>query len=296
MSPLQDLTTVGQRIANFAAELQKHMNEDTEDTAEVVTCEEDLKDALDQMQIMVVPPSSWWQSMIMNPANSAAIQVAFKTNIFVYIPTNSSIEYQKLSMLAKVAEDNLGRVLRLLGLNRILAEPEPGQFPHTPLSLAARTSEAFKGAEFLFSMFSRAGASLYEAIISTKEGYTAWVEAFGAPVYHFFKNHPTEREQFGMALAALAAPDMEDLADMFPWGSLTKLVDLGGGAGHVAVTLARKHTELRVTNQDLPGVIKDCKKAVAEMPLDDLERRVYSRINFESYDFYVPQPESDADA
>ncbi|KAF2106335.1 O-methyltransferase-domain-containing protein [Lophiotrema nucula] len=289
------MTSLGQHIADLSAELQQCRTESTNDSPKMMACEEALQDALDEMRATVTPPARWWQSMIMTPADSAAIQVAFKAKVFEHIPQNSPIDIRQLSNLAQVPENNLVRVLRLLVLNRILAEPKPGHFAHTPLSLAAKTSQASKGAGFLYSMFSRAGAGLAEAINSPREGYTAWEAAFGTPVYQFFENNPTEREQFGTALATLAAPEMEDLAAIFPWGSLGKLVDVGGGAGHVATTLARQYPELRIINQDLPGVIEDCKQAVAKLPLDDFESEVFSRIDFEPHNFYDLQPESDAD-
>ena len=49
----------------------------------------------------------------------------------------------------------------------------------------------------------------------------------------------------------------------YPWASFpagTRVCDVGGGKGHVAMALLKAHPHLKVVVQDLPGVIDDANK------------------------------------
>jgi ubiquinone/menaquinone biosynthesis C-methylase UbiE len=50
---------------------------------------------------------------------------------------------------------------------------------------------------------------------------------------------------------------------VFPWGEFpkgTRLCDVGGGKGHIALGILKAFPHLRVTIQDLPDVISDAKE------------------------------------
>jgi hypothetical protein len=50
---------------------------------------------------------------------------------------------------------------------------------------------------------------------------------------------------------------------VFPWGDFpkgTRLCDVGGGKGHIALSILKASPHLHVTVQDLPNVISDAKE------------------------------------
>jgi hypothetical protein len=54
---------------------------------------------------------------------------------------------------------------------------------------------------------------------------------------------------------------------VFPWGNLPKgsrLCDIGGGKGHVALGILKTFPGLRAVVQDLPGVIADAKEVCSD--------------------------------
>lgn len=234
--------------------------------------------------------------MIFTPSESAAIQVAFEHDIFSHVPVDSTVTSAELSSSVQLDEDRLLRVMRLLVLNDIFAEVREKVFVHTPLSAIVVSSDAAVGSGFLFHSFAKSSARLAEAIGSADGQETAWKIGYGMPVYEYFEKHPRDRERFGKALATLSVPDMEDLIAMVPWHSFRTVVDVGGGAGHVAQSLAKTFPHLQLVNQDMPGVIEDCKSAIRERNLSPEDQEMYSRIQFEAHDYYQEQTRRNTDA
>ncbi|EME39403.1 hypothetical protein DOTSEDRAFT_28561 [Dothistroma septosporum NZE10] len=63
-----------------------------------------------------------------------------------------------------------------------------------------------------------------------------------------------------------------------------------GSSGHASITVVRTYPDLHFIVQDLPEVIETSKAGVL-----DLEENVKSRIAFEGYSFFDPQPVINAD-
>ena len=66
------------------------------------------------------------------------------------------------------------------------------------------------------------------------------------------------------------------------------VVDVGGSFGHVAIALLRRHSELRATVLDLPGVV-----ALAEPYVDREDASIRSRLTFAGGDMFVDVPPAD---
>jgi hypothetical protein len=58
------------------------------------------------------------------------------------------------------------------------------------------------------------------------------------------------------------------VAAAYPWGSLTHLIDVGGGDGSMLIAVLRAHGGLRGTVTDLPGPVRRAEKAIAAAGLD----------------------------
>ena len=77
------------------------------------------------------------------------------------------------------------------------------------------------------------------------------------------------------------------LADLYPWGDLKgTVVDVGGGSGHVAITLAHRYPHLNFLVQDgVADMLEQGKKILAQE-----DPSVASRIELLQQDFFQPQP------
>lgn len=88
-------------------------------------------------------------------------------------------------------------------------------------------------------------------------------------------------------ISAGGAVDIRHAVTGYPWHKLTSItdhiiVDVGGGAGHVAIELAKVHPSLRFEVQDLPETVE---RAAKECPAE-----LKDRIAFRPHDFLQTQP------
>lgn len=93
---------------------------------------------------------------------------------------------------------------------------------------------------------------------AVREGTHRWKQTFGleGPIFsHFFRTDETMREfQKGMhGFGQLSSPQVVDAFDL---SRFRRLVDLGGGTGHLAQAARARYPHLEVAVFDLPGVAK----------------------------------------
>lgn len=74
------------------------------------------------------------------------------------------------------------------------------------------------------------------------------------------------------------------IVENYDWGSLgnARVVDIGGGQGHIAMELARHFGNIDIVVQDMKDVVE---KASVELP-DHLR----GKVQFMAHDFFTPQP------
>ncbi|KAJ7803672.1 O-methyltransferase, partial [Mycena olivaceomarginata] len=80
----------------------------------------------------------------------------------------------------------------------------------------------------------------------------------------------------------------------YDWSQLpagSKIVDVGGGIGHVSLTIAKHYPHLRVVNQDLSQPIEISKAHWRETFPEHLDRQM---VEFQVHDFFAAQPVKDA--
>lgn len=75
-------------------------------------------------------------------------------------------------------------------------------------------------------------------------------------IYTFLGAHPERAGRFGNAMVAYARKPEHDpafITDYYDWAFLgtTRVIHVGGGSGHYAMALAKKHTNLQLVVQDL---------------------------------------------
>ncbi|KAL8704469.1 MAG: hypothetical protein Q9201_002385 [Fulgogasparrea decipioides] len=260
-----------------------------------------LLDALDDLRAELLEPAEWPFSFLA-PPDFAAMQVAFQREVFQHVPLKTlgsakhgvtpSIHIKDLAPLVKMDEDRLLRIMRLLEANRVFTEVQEKKFTHTPLSagMANEYVAAHVGGQ-LNSLF-QASSSLADSI---EGGYpNAWVARFGMPLYeHFEKKDSKVRARFAKSMLEYSRQEMKQLSTIFPWETVCKVVDIGGGAGHLAAYLAHNHKHLDIVNQDLPMVVNDAASRITLLPPE--ERVAYDQVTFEAHNYYEPQPRSNID-
>ena len=182
--------------------------------------------------------------------------------------------------------------------HRIFHEASSGIVAHTALSRAIAETPLLK--QFLglaTEEVLRAFSYLIDAIMkwpnSGEPNETGYNLAANLPGVAFFDGvkqdqHRAQRFEDTMKFThGGGGYDRAAALDMHDWAPYSLVVDVGGGAGHMCIDLAKKFPHLRTVNQDLPDVIE----AAPPIP-EDLSNRVEMRV----HDFLQPQPIKGADA
>ncbi len=129
-------------------------------------------------------------------------------------------------------------------------------------------------------------AHLEDAI---REGTHRWQQVFGTegPIFaHFFRTEESKREfLLGMhGYGQISSPEVVAAVNLSPF---RKLVDLGGGTGHLAIAACRRYPNLRAVVFELPGVIPLAQEQIRASAVAD-------RVEALPGDFFTdPLPEAD---
>ena len=229
------IDSLGHKIEALAVELKRARNDDRED----LDTEFQLLDALDDLRAEIVGPAKW-PGTFFAPPEFAAMQVAFQREIFQRVPlaAGASIHTRELAALTKIDEDILLRIMRCLAVNKIFVETDEKVFAHTPISAAQADEYVSARTGGILTDFYKASSSLAEAIDAGKG--TAWETRFGMPIHEYYEKKPMrDRMRMGKAMVVNSTLEREELATLFPWQNFTKIVDIGGGTGHVLATLTQ---------------------------------------------------------
>ncbi|KAH7135960.1 sterigmatocystin 8-O-methyltransferase precursor [Dendryphion nanum] len=251
-----------------------------------------LNDVATDLLALVNGPHTQARKQTCQVHDLAAHQVAFHFDFFEVIPENGSAHLREISRKTGVDQDRAGRILRILCTQRIFKEVQKDTFAHTAYSVTIRRDEEMKasGAYMLDENFKADS----EASLSIKDGAkTPFEQRHGMSVFEFYAKNPDKAARFAKAMAGITRLDrqMTELKSGFTWRNLgqnAKVVDIGGGSGHIGVALAREFPNLNVTVQDNN---LDMLNTAKDQDLTGVEKRM----TFMQYDFFTPQPIIDAD-
>jgi acetylserotonin O-methyltransferase len=124
---------------------------------------------------------------------------------------------------------------------------------------------------------------------AVREGTHRWPQTFGSdgPIFsHFFRNESDKRE-FLLGMHGQGQISSPEVVNAFDLSRFTKLVDLGGATGHLAIAACRRYPLLQAVMFDLPMATPLAEEMIAESG-------VAERVKIMSGDFFTdPLPEAD---
>lgn len=147
-----------------------------------------------------------------------------------------------------------------------------------------------------------AGAAIPKALAtygaSSEANESPYSVSIGRNISQFQRFRETDgkvlHEMFAKAMKGISAGgavDVRHVVEGYPWHQLAAMtehliVDVGGGAGHVAIELARTHSTLNFEVQDLPETAESAERQCPPELKD--------RISFRAHDFRQKQPDHKA--
>ena len=160
----------------------------------------------------------------------------------------SSIE--ELADRAGANPDTLRRLMRLLVALGVFAEPEPGEYANTELSVLLLDRHGWRpwldldGAP---GIWAESWTRLLKAIRTGSSGRdSAW--------YHSEVAATGRGVHYDQLMESQVKANAERLAEVFDWATVEHVVDVGGGTGQMLTTLLDAHPHLTGTVFDLPQV------------------------------------------
>ncbi|KAI1332474.1 O-methyltransferase [Xylariaceae sp. FL0255] len=263
-------------------------------TKEYLSLHSNLVSSLDDFRKLVDGPRISLGSTFFMGADCAAFQTALEFDFFRLIPLKAGIHVRGLAAKAGMDEDRAARVLRMLATHRVFQEVEPEYFSHTAASALVNQDEGIRSLGCMsMDEILKAGASTADCIkkspYESDSVHSPFATAMGVPLFQYYSTRPQQGARFAKGMSGIASLDrpVNELKLGFSWDRVKgKVVDVGGGSGHVSMALARDFPNLQFVVQD--SMISSLKEGERIITPD-----ISDRVSFEQYDFFTPQPQRD---
>lgn len=163
----------------------------------------------------------------------------------------------------------LYRVLRTLVAAGIVAEDKAGRFRLTPLGqpLKSDVADSIRAASIFLSGESELEGRLVDCVRSGKtavelaSGATNWME--------YYREDARRAAVFNAGMTALSNAHYAGVVDAYDFGSIRKLVDVGGGHGRLLSMILKAYPKMRGVLFDLPHAFDGGQTTIAEAGLID---------------------------
>ncbi len=182
----------------------------------------------------------------------------------------------------------LERALRVAAALGIYTEDAAGRFGPTALS-DVMTAASPVSVKKLIDVFGGTWADIFVGLIDAlKTGQPQARKRLGLDFWDYLKANPREMEDFGEAMKSNSVASQIGVVGMVDFSASKKLVDVGGGFGHLAVALLEKYPALHAAVIDMPALIP-----IARLRFPVKDPAVASRIEYIGGDMFESVPPAD---
>jgi len=160
----------------------------------------------------------------------------------------------------QAAPSALERVLRACASLGVFTEEATGKFGPTQLSDVLTSDSPVSVKKLVEAMggpWYRVWAELLEAV---KTGEPQARKVFGLDWWDYLNANPKELEDFGEAMKSNSLNSLRGVLENCDFKGVGKVVDIGGGFGHLAVALLEKYPALQAAVMDVPALISVAKE------------------------------------
>ncbi|HXV75414.1 MAG TPA: methyltransferase [Candidatus Polarisedimenticolaceae bacterium] len=181
---------------------------------------------------------------------------------------------EELARQSSADEDALYRALRLLASLGIFVEDPRRTFGNTPASelLRARGDESLHDTiRWLSDPFH---LRIYaELLHSVRTGEPCFDKLFGKPIFEYLPHDPRESEIFNSAMTNFSASLIPAVLDVYDFGGIGTLVDVGGGHGEILCSILEKYPRMNGVLCDLAHVLDGAAEVIGRHGVGDRLRR-----------------------
>jgi hypothetical protein len=183
----------------------------------------------------------------------------------------------------------LQRALRACAALGVFGEDPAGRFSPTPISeiLTRDTPGSLKRlTEFQGGLLWKVWTGLSQGL---ETGQPQARAQLGMEWFEYLSAHPAAMEEFAEAMKANSFTVNHGLLAHYDFSGIRKIVDVGGGLGHLAIALLGKYEQLRAVVLDLPDVI-----AAGRQRLPVAAPALVERLEYAAGDMFQSVPSADA--
>ena len=237
-----------------------------------------------------LPPQAVMMQIMMGGWIARMISDVSRLNIPDVLKQKGSMSAEEL--VASGIQANPGaleRVLRACASVGVFTEDTQGRFGATALSdvLTADSPVSVKVlAQEVGGKWLKMWGALNDSMIT---GEPIARQVFGMEWWAHLNSDPKELETFGEAMKSNSLNSMRGVLENCDFTNVKKVVDIGGGFGHLVVALLEKYPGLRGVLLDVPDLIPVAKK---NLPVSD--PGVAARLEYVGTDMFESAPAADA--
>jgi SAM-dependent methyltransferase len=158
----------------------------------------------------------------------------------------------------------LGRVLRGLVIEDVLAEVDGGRFALTPLGeclVPLRGSAIARG-----ELYYESAGGLLESV---RTGGTSFELVHGARFFDYLAAHPDQEATFQGSMAGRSEQEADDVVAAYDFTGVCRLIDVGGGRGILLARILRATPDLDGVLFDRPAAISAARRLLDEQSVSE---------------------------
>jgi len=163
---------------------------------------------------------------------------------------------------------SLYRLMRALASIDVLAEDEQHRFSLTPLGNSLRSDVPDSLREW--AMLALGGEHFRawgELLYSVRTGGVAFDHVFGTDVWTYRAAHAEHATLFDQAMAQLVKDYEANLVAAYPFATIARLVDVGGGDATLLIAILQANPAMHGVLFDLPHVVERARDRIARAGL-----------------------------
>ncbi|HKS47186.1 MAG TPA: methyltransferase [Amycolatopsis sp.] len=176
---------------------------------------------------------------------------------------------EEIAMRTGADADSLYRALRAVASKGIFAEVEPRVFGLTELAETLRSRDGslrdlfrIQGQPFMLDAFAKIGHTV-------RTGEPAFDYAHGKDLYSYLTERPEMSQLFNTATFNGTHPMQREAIGAYDLSKVRRLVDIGGGHGHLLAALLSRYPRMRGVVFDQPHVVQGATAVLAAAGVAD---------------------------
>lgn len=196
----------------------------------------------------------------------------------------SPMPVEKLAEATGSNPDALYRALRALASVGVFTEVVPRSFGLTPLAetLLDEAPDSLRDVALFWGLAERYRV-LGELDYSVRTGHPAFDHVYGTDWWSYLAEHPSQAAIFDKAMGNYARQFHAAAVETYDFSTTRRLVDVGGGQGHLLMDILFRWSQLSAVLFDQPRVIEEAKVVLADGGVAD-------RVELASGDFFQSVP------